>query len=117
MGRPRTTPRGSSARYVRCTLCDTTVTLNNLSTHLRGKHPDRPAELARSAFFAELEQPLARVAPAPSPLPPLTADEIVQTVVEQLAMPSGLLPVAHLAAVLAWRDATAAFLRAVTPTT
>lgn len=40
-------------------------------------------------------------------------DDFVLPVVEALASPSGMFPVAHLAAVLAWRDATAVMLEAL----
>jgi len=45
---------------------------------------------------------------------PWTVDDIVLPVVEQLAGPRAVVPVAHLAAILAWRDATAVMLATVT---
>lgn len=45
---------------------------------------------------------------------PWVADDIVLPAVTQLAEPSGVIPVAHLAAILVWRDATAVMLAAVT---
>ena len=45
---------------------------------------------------------------------PWETDDIVLPVMEQLALPKGLIPVVHLGAIFAWRDATAAMLSAVT---
>lgn len=45
---------------------------------------------------------------------PWTVDDIVLPVVEQLAAPRGMIPVGYLAAIFAWRDATAAMLSTVT---
>jgi hypothetical protein len=51
---------------------------------------------------------------APRHVGPWTVDDIVLPVVEQLAKPSGKVPVAALAALFVWRDQTAAMLRDVT---
>ena len=40
-------------------------------------------------------------------------DEIVLSTIEVMAMPGNMVPVAHLAALFAWRDATAVMLAAV----
>lgn len=44
---------------------------------------------------------------------PWHADDIVIPAITELAKPSGVIPVAHLAAILVWRDATAALLDSV----
>lgn len=118
MSRPLTGPRPRTRRYVRCAICDKAITYNNLSTHLQVKHPERAGE-PRKSLYAEIAEPPARVAAPPKPapeLPPLGIDDldsITLTVVGQLAEPAGLIPVAYLPAVFAWREATAAFLRSV----
>lgn len=71
----------------------------------RGRRPRREVELAAT--------PTKKAAPAPPPLGLEDVDAIVLAVVDQLAEPAGLLPVAHLPALFAWREATATFLRAV----
>jgi hypothetical protein len=114
----------SGNRRVQCLLCPKTVTLNNFSTHLKLKHPDQLGP--RKQFFAELGAPLAPSGPVVPPLPvpavhtarapqvpPLDLDDIVLAVVEQLSEPAGMLPVADLPALFAWREATALFLRTV----
>lgn len=50
----------------------------------------------------------------PNHVGPWTVDDIVLPVMEQLAQPRGLVPVGHMAAIFAWRDATAVMLSAVT---
>lgn len=113
-------------RRVRCLVCDRSVTKNNLRAHYATNHGGKRAHVPLVDLFDEL--PGTEVAPvrgveAPPSAPPVAAelpplgpedlDGIVLAVVESLAVPSGLLPVAHLAAVFEWRDATAAFLRSV----
>ena len=109
-------------RRVTCTLCGIEVAYKSLRGHVRGQHgaraagrPMREMFEAAGALPARTSTPARATRSSSTELPPLHADDIVQTVVEQLAEPGGLLPVVHLAAVFAWRDATAAFLAAVAP--
>lgn len=125
MSRPMTEPRPHNRRYVRCVVCDRTVTINNLSKHLNDQHPDRLGP--RKDSYAEIEgQPgLARrrpgralavpesAAPELPPLGPEDLDAITLSVVGQLAEPAGSIPVRLLPAIFAWREATAIFLRSV----
>jgi hypothetical protein len=109
------------------------VTYNNLTGHIRDNHP-ASAGVPRGDLWDELEEELEpapraeivraqaeeapgsyRRAAAASEPPPLELDDIVLAVVDSLAEPSGLLPVSHLPAVFAWREATAMFLRSVRP--
>lgn len=133
--------RPRERRYVRCLLCDRPVTINNLTTHVKSRHP-ASAGVPRVELYDELEEqpttvprarrrgkaelevapraraeevPESRRAASAPELPPLELDEIVLAVVETLAEPAGLLPVAHLPALFAWREATATFLRDVRP--
>jgi len=50
---------------------------------------------------------------APDPEVSIKVDDIVIVAIRALAHPSGVVPVAHLAALFAWREATATMLRAV----
>lgn len=131
-GRPRKYPRTRSQRYVRCLLCDSPVTLNNLRTHVRSRHP-ASASVPREDLFDEIDEEggapaegvpvpvVARAlavpeAPERVALPPLgldDLDDIVLAVVGQVAEPTGTIPVEYLGAVFAWREATAVFLRTV----
>jgi hypothetical protein len=61
--------------------------------------PSRPAE--------------RHTAPDPVLHEPLSADDIVLTTIELMSQPGNVVPVAHLAALFAWRDATAVMLREV----
>jgi hypothetical protein len=114
----------AARRRVVCTQCGSEIARSSVRKHFAMTHPRVSIDI--TAMFREMPAPRrvpavvsARPAPVPPPapepvvLPPLDADDIVLTVVDQLAEPSGLLPVAHLAAVFAWRDSTAAFIRAV----
>jgi hypothetical protein len=49
----------------------------------------------------------------PQPMWEPSADDVVLPVIELLAQPGSMVPVAHLAALFTWRDATAAMLKAV----
>jgi hypothetical protein len=118
-------------RRVRCLACDASVTLNNLRSHYFYRHGSRRPGVALGDLYDELEvaAPRAEIvraqaeeapesyrrAAAASEPPPLELDDIVLAVVDSLAEPSGLLPVSHLPAVFAWREATAMFLRSVRP--
>ena len=123
MTRPRTTPRTRSQRYVRCRTCGKDITLNNFSTHVKALHPALVGQ-PRPTLYDEVDgvapavvsRALALPAVAPAHLPPLGLDDvdgIVLGVVQQLAEPSGLLPVEVLPAVFAWRSATASFLATI----
>jgi hypothetical protein len=132
-------------RRVRCLGCDNAVTLNNLTAHVKTWHPGSVGQ-PRRTLYVELDggappqsgKPRGRkpgvalvVAPMPVPvdevleplevvfgeglLGPEDLDQIVLPVVANLT-PSGVLPIAQLGAVLAWRDATALFLRAMSST-
>jgi hypothetical protein len=111
----------AARRRVICTQCGHEMARSSVRKHYAMTHPRVRIDV--SAMFREVTVPRrvpavvsARPAPPePEPvvLPPLDADDIVLAVVDQLAEPSGLLPVAHLAAVFAWRDSTTAFIRAV----
>jgi hypothetical protein len=125
--------RPYNRRYVECRFCAKHVTKNNLGTHVKTHHPARlgddpaswfmelPADEAIPATIAARtpEPPPGLALPAvagqdpPPDLPPLDLDDIVLSVVEHIAEPSGMVPVAHLPALFAWREATATFLRAV----
>jgi hypothetical protein len=94
----------------------------NIRAHYKAHHPAKVnGETVK--MFREIPAagaalvPVPATRPAPPDLPPLgveDVDGIVLGVVDQLAGPAGMLPVAHLPALLLWREATAAFLRAVT---
>ena len=106
-------------RYVFCVECQAPRSKKNLRAHYRNVHPTK-ADRPTVRMFRELEVPAASMLPAvverPAPPPelePLGADDVVLAVVDQLAV-GGMLPVHHLPAVFAWRDATATFLRSVT---
>lgn len=125
--------RPYNRRYVECRFCARHVTRNNISAHVRDKHPARVPDGPASWFLelpADQAIPAAIAAQTPVPppglalpavagqdptpgLPPLDLDDIVLSVVEHIAEPSGMVPVAHLSALFAWREATAAFLRSV----
>lgn len=114
-----------SNRRVVCRHCHALTTRNNIRAHYARKdHPDIPATESTLALYDEVGGALVPVASSavakaepPTALPPLGIDDLdglVLGVVDQLADASGSIPVAHLAAVFAWREATAVFLRAVT---
>ena len=92
------------------------------SAPTRGASPGPSAGLPSQRMFRELGGggelvPVERPAPPPPDLPALGVEDldgIVLAVVDQLADRGGVIPVRHLPAVFAWRDATATFLRAVT---
>lgn len=118
---PMTGPRSHRNRFVRCLVCDRDVTYNNLSAHMKNRHPERYGE-PRSTLYAEIEgqpQPAMALAVPEStatelpPLGPEDLDAITLSVVGQLAEPAGTIPVRLLPAIFAWREATAIFLRSV----
>lgn len=88
------------------------LTMAELCTAEPGR-PPKPKEATVGVALAAL----AVVPPTPTELPPLDVedvDQIVLGLVDQLAGPAGVFPVAHLPALLAWRTATETFLRSVT---
>ncbi len=114
-----------------CATCGRTLSRrNNLRTHYRSQHPDLAhlpmAELAADVAPGRVRHRAGRpprgelvpvaAAPPPPVLPALGVDDVVLAVVDQLAQPGGVIPVRHLSAVFAWREATAVFLRDVTDT-
>lgn len=136
------TPKPPNLHRYRCNLCG--HTFRNPSSHIHQMHPehndDRPyvgrlltrlpdgvdgVGGSRGYGVAHDSPPavvnghdLVHDEPAPPAPPrhvgPWTVDDIVLPVVEQLAGPRAMIPVAHLAAILAWRDATAVMLSTVT---
>lgn len=107
-------------RYVLCAGCHQPRSRKNIRSHFRYKHPES-ADLPSAEMFREIRStPGAELVPVPAAaaleeVPGLgveDVDQIVIAVVGQV-IPSGMIPVAHLAAFLAWREATAVFLRAV----
>lgn len=88
--------------------------------HFRSDHPDHGGTWRDVATQIGERQPSSKGLATVDhhvqhdPRSPWVVDDIVLPVVEQLASPGGMVPVAHLAAILAWRDATAVMLSAVT---
>lgn len=112
-------------RRRQCDLCGAVTRSDNMGRHFSHVHPDARSSWASQSHFVRDDPPsgLSRVSDQLERLAapgvhdaqhPWHVDDIVIPAMEQLAKPSGMIPVAHLAAVLAWRDATAAMLRAVT---
>jgi len=107
-----------------CRLCPAVV--RNPSAHIRNAHPDATEKPWTVNYFDRVgggSTPQPRQAvdvvnhesdTAPRHVGPWSVDDIVLPVVEQLAKPSGKVPVSALAALFVWRDQTAAMLREVT---
>ena len=128
-------PKPPNTRRYRCAICGGVY--RNPGSHVDQRHPDnatRPVVgrvmlriddgdegvggVGRPANGVDVLETLHDIEEARTKVPrhvgPWEVDDIVLPVVEQLAAPRGLIPVAHLAAILAWRDATAVMLSAVT---
>ena len=128
-------PKQSTVRYT-CRLCGDGRSFLNAGSHLQQVHPVEYAQGKPfvSKWFDKVDESVEQSRPAngvdviddlhaieernrsrsPRHVGPWDVDDIVLPVVEQLAAPKGLVPVAHLAAILAWRDATSVMLAAVT---
>lgn len=126
------TVRARNLRRYRCELCG--HIFRNPSSHIQQAHPehthDRPyvgrwvtrvedgpdAGGSRAGQQVDVltRHAVRHTRPTPVDHGPWEVDDVVLPVVKQLAAPSGLIPVDHLAAILAWRDATAVMLSAVT---
>jgi hypothetical protein len=131
------TPKGPNLKQYRCRLCGGTY--RNPSSHVHQMHPDESPNRPYVGRIIDriadsVDMPRGRHAndsppavvnghdlvhdePAttvPRHVGPWHVDDIVLPVVEQLAGPRAMIPVAHLAAILAWRDATAVMLATVT---
>jgi hypothetical protein len=130
------TPNPPNVKQYRCRLCHGVY--RNPSSHVHQAHPaESPNRPYVGRIIDRIEDSAARPAGRHTPPPavlnghdivndepakttpprhvgPWTVDDIVLPVVEQLAAPRGLIPVAHLGAILAWREATADMLREVT---
>ena len=116
------TPDGRrQSEPVQCDACGVTMRYGSFAKHKKTRHGG--VARIRSAARAELLAPVSHPEPqrlpsehtAPDPVhsEPLTVDEIVLSTIEVMAMPGNMVPVAHLAALFAWRDATAVMLAAV----
>lgn len=101
----------------RCDLCGQRLGGRDTARHhVRDSHGNpgpwrdymTPVDEPASNGLARVDREVSRV--APSHVGPWHVDDIVLPVVSQLAAPKGVVAVANLAALLAWRDATAMFL-------
>lgn len=105
-----------------CDLCGKRYgSRDTMRHHIRDEHRELDGHWRDHSTPLDTPTPngLAKVARevsngAPSHVGPWTVDDIVLPVMEQLAQPRGLVPVGHMAAIFAWRDATAVMLSAVT---
>lgn len=118
VGRPRNGPKISKGPFS-CDFCGKVMGSRDTARHhVRDSHGDpgpwrdymTPVGEQSPNGLATVEREVS----TPRHVGPWTVDDIVLPVVEQLAAPRGMIPVAHLAAILAWRDATSAMLSAVT---
>jgi len=77
-----------------------------------GEYTPKPR---RKPPVVKTNSPVTIAPPEPAPVErePWTADDIVLPVIAQLAQPGNVIPVASLAALFAWRDATTTMLRDV----
>jgi hypothetical protein len=107
-------------------MCQHELNSKNLAQHLRHVHnldPEwgeairysTPVRIERTVVAAvPYSPPVLHAVPEPDPVVvPWEVDDIVMPVIEQLASPGHVVPVASLAALFAWRDATAEMLRQV----
>ena len=113
------TPDGlRQAEPVQCDACGVTLRRGSFAKHKKTRHGGvaRIRSAARAELLATVSHPETQRLPqahtAPDP-EPLTVDEIVLPAIAVMAMPGNVVPVAHLAALFAWRDATAVMLAAV----
>jgi hypothetical protein len=112
-----------------CSRCGVRLRRTSWSTHVRVLHPRDSAarfveesllvgSTVNGAVVVSAAPPApkpAKQVPPPEPVPVFReVDDIVMPVIELMAQPGNVVPVAHLAALFAWRDATAAMLAAVT---
>lgn len=112
----------SNAKRQRCDLCGIEMRRDSMSKHFRNKHAGMTARGNVTTLDSSMSthpSTLVRVEQQSSRDDVhldsgFGVDDIVMPVIEQLASPLGLVPVAALGALFVWRDQTAAMLRAVT---
>ena len=111
------TPEGQrQAEPVQCDACGVTMRYGSFAKHKKNRHGGvaRIRSAARAELLATVSHPeIQRLPQAHTAPDPLTVDEIVLPAIAVMAMPGNVVPVAHLAALFAWRDATAVMLAAV----
>lgn len=126
------TPKPKNERRYRCSICG--GVFRNPSSHVQQRHPAEPRPYVGRVML-RVDDGSDGIGGAGRPKNgvdvieqlhaiesqgrvvhhgPWHVDDIVLPVVEQLALPKGLVPVDHLGAIFAWRDATAIMLSAVT---
>jgi hypothetical protein len=123
---PSTIPHSQTAaarkdsRLVTCDRCGVTMRYGSFSKHRRTRHAGQAtfsefgaAELVVPTSTVVADSHLSAEPEQGDPQHPWTTDEVVLPVIELMAQPGGVVPVAHLAALFAWRDATAVMLAAV----
>lgn len=127
-------PNPQSERRVTCRACGKELRRGSARTHMESFHSESrerhwldlindPAVTRHPAGSERIERTklparvTARQTPPPvviAPFGPDNLDDIVLPVVEMLAAPGDMVPVAALGALFVWRDATAKMLRDVT---
>jgi len=127
IGTPSTLRGRPSLGGAECLLCGATFAVTGVSHHFARWHPGTGQKVGRNYRYVDddavpAQTParvdtagvLDRVAhPQHDPRLPWSVDDIVLPTIEAMAHPGGMIPVAHLAAIFVWREATAAMLAAV----